>query len=107
MNRIQLSLRAADDPRTLRADDGVPTFVSVFSLHNGTKRGPAGGDPLPITVKASRELAQTVVSELRRGAAFVVAGQLDYYRNPESSRAIYSIWADAITDITQPQSTKP
>ncbi len=107
MNRIQLSLRAADDPRTLREEDGVPTFASVFSLHNAAKRGRADAEALPITVKASRELAQTLAAELRRGVAFVVSGQLDYYRNPETSRTSYSIWADTFTDITQPKETEP
>ena len=34
MNQIKLSLRAADDPRTIKEETGVPTFASVFSLHN-------------------------------------------------------------------------
>jgi hypothetical protein len=34
MNQIRLSLRTADDPRTLKEEAGLPTFASVFSLHN-------------------------------------------------------------------------
>jgi hypothetical protein len=34
MNQIKLSLRTADDPRTIKEEAGLPTFASVFSLHN-------------------------------------------------------------------------
>ena len=39
MNQIKLSLRAADDSRTIKEEGGVPTFATVFSLHNSSKRG--------------------------------------------------------------------
>ena len=39
MNRLKLSLRAADDPRTIKEENGVPTFAFVFSLHNATRKG--------------------------------------------------------------------
>jgi hypothetical protein len=29
MNQLKLSLRAADDPRTIKEENGVPTFASV------------------------------------------------------------------------------
>jgi hypothetical protein len=45
------------------------------------------------------------VSELKKGVAFVVEGQLAYYKNPETNRENYSIWADNFTDITPPKST--
>ena len=41
----------------------------------------------------------------RKGVAFVVEGQLAYYKNPETNRETYSIWADNFTDITPPKST--
>ena len=63
-----------------------------------------GGDT-PITVKASHELAQTLVTELKKGVAFVVEGELAYYKSPETNRETYSIWADNFTDITPPKST--
>ncbi len=44
MNQLKLSLRAADDPRTIKEENGVPTFASVFSLHNATRKR-EGGDP--------------------------------------------------------------
>jgi single-stranded DNA-binding protein len=105
MNQLKLSLRAADDPRTIKEENGVPTFASVFSLHNATRKGREEKEIVPITVKASHELAQTLVSELKKGVAFVVEGQLAYYKNPETNRETYSIWADNFTDITPPKST--
>ena len=103
MNQLKLSLRAADDPRTLKEENGVPTFASVFSLHNATRKG--RDETLPITVKASHELAQTLVSKLKKGVAFVVEGQLAYYKSPETNRDTYSLWAESFTDITSPRST--
>ena len=103
MNQIKLSLRAADDPRIMKEENGVPSFASVFSLHNTTRKGKEG--TVPIVVKAFRELAQTLVNELKKGVAFVVEGQLTYYKNPETNRETYAIWADNLTDITQPKST--
>ena len=103
MNQLKLSLRAADDPRTIKEENGVPTFAFVFSLHNATRKGE---ETVPITVKASHELAQTLVSELKKGVAFVVEGQLAYYKSPETNRETYSIWADNFTDITPPKSTR-
>lgn len=104
MNRIQLSLRAADDPRTIKEDQGTATFASVFALHNGEPKPGKAVETLPITVKASRELAPVIVRQLARGTAFVVSGELAYYRDPDRGRESYSIWADQITDITPPKS---
>ena len=39
MNQLKLSLRAADDPRMIKEENGVPTFASVFSLHNTNRKG--------------------------------------------------------------------
>ena len=103
MNQLRLSLRAADDPRTIKEENGVPTFASVFSLHNATRNGRE--ETVPITVKASDELAPTLVNELKRGVAFVVEGRLAYYKNPETNRESYSIWAESFTEITPPKST--
>ena len=103
MNQLKLSLRAADDPRTIKEENGVPTFASVFALHNVTRNGRE--ETLPITVKASHELAPMLVNELKKGVAFVVEGQLAYYKNPETNRESYSIWADSLTEITLPKST--
>ena len=84
MNQLKLSLRAADDPRTIKEENGVPTFASVFSLHNTNRKGKE--ETFPITVKASHELAQTLVNELKKGVGFVVEGQLAYYKSPETNR---------------------
>ena len=84
MNQLKLSLRAADDPRTIKEENGVPSFASVFSLHNTTRKGRE--ETVPITVKASHELAQTLVNELKKGVGFVVEGQLAYYKSPETNR---------------------
>jgi hypothetical protein len=102
MNHLKLSLRAADDPRIIKEENGIPSFASVFSLHNTSRKGRE--ETVPITVKASHELAQTLVNELEKGVAFVVEGQLAY-KSPETNRETYSIWADNFTDITPPKST--
>ena len=107
MNQIKLSLRAADEPRTIKEDGGVPTFATVFSLHNVIKKGREEKDTLPITVKASHELAPVLVDSLKKGTAFVVEGQLAFYRNPETNREYYSIWADNFTDIIPAKSAEP
>jgi hypothetical protein len=39
MNQIKLSLRAADEPRTIKEEADVPVFASVFALHNVTRSG--------------------------------------------------------------------
>jgi hypothetical protein len=101
MNQIKLNLRAADEPRMIKEEDGVPLFASVFALHNVTKT--AREETIPLTVKASQDLARTLVTELRKGVAFVVEGQLTYFRNSKTN----SILADNITDIAPPKSCKP
>ena len=103
MNQLKLSLRAADDPRTIKEENGVPTFASVFALHNATRNGRE--ETLPITVKASHELAPMLVNELKKGIAFVVEGQLAYYKNPETNRESYSIRAERFAEISAPRST--
>jgi single-stranded DNA-binding protein len=103
MNQIKLSLRAADDPRSIKEEAGLPTFASVFSLHNASNQ--TKGEVIPITVKASNELATTMVAELKKGVAFVVEGKLAYYKNPDTNREAYSIVADRFIDITPPKST--
>ncbi|HEY5814207.1 MAG TPA: hypothetical protein VIT23_16320 [Terrimicrobiaceae bacterium] len=103
MNQIKLSLRAADDPRSIKEEGGLPTFASVFSLHNAPSQ--TKGEVIPITVKAFNELAVTTVAELKRGVAFVVEGRLAYYKNPDTNREAYSIVADRFLDITPPKST--
>ena len=40
-----------------------------------------------------------------KGVAFVVEGQLAYYKNSETNRESYSIWAESLTEITPPKST--
>lgn len=104
MNQIKISLRAADEPRIIREEGGVATFASVFALHNITRKGKEEKETLPLTVKASHELAPVLVNSLKKGTAFVVEGQLAYYRNPDTNRDYYSIWADHFTDITPPKS---
>ena len=39
------------------------------------------------------------------GVAFVVEGQLAYYKNPDTNREVYSILAERFTEITPPKST--
>jgi len=104
MNQIKLTLRAADQPRVIKEENGVPTFASVFAIHNPFTKGRAPETAIPITVKASHELASTLVDSLTKGTAFVVEGQLTYFKNPETNRESYSIRADQFTDITPPKS---
>lgn len=92
-------------PAPSKREAGFPTFASVFSLHNLTSQGRGDKEAIPITVKASNELAKTIVAELKKGVAFVVEGQLAYYKNPDTNRETYSIWAESFTDITPPKST--
>ena len=105
MNQIKLSLRAADSPRTIKEEAGLPAFASVFSLYNAYSQGRGDKEAIPITVKASNELAKTIVGELKKGVAFVVEGQLAYYKNPDTNRETYSVSAESFTDITPPKST--
>jgi single-stranded DNA-binding protein len=101
MNQIKLSLRAADDPRTIKEAAGLPTFASVFSLHNSTS--PTRSEVIPVTVKAFNELAVTAMADLKKGVAFVVEGRLAYYKNPDTNREVYSIVAERFLDITAPK----
>jgi single-stranded DNA-binding protein len=103
MNQIKLSLRAADDPRTIKDEAGLPTFASVFSLHNSASQ--TKSEVIPVTVKAFNELAVTTMAELKKGVAFVVEGRLAYYKNPDTNREVYSIVADRLLEITPPKST--
>ncbi len=105
MNQIKLSLRAADSPRTIKEEAGLPAFASVFSLCNASNQGRGDKEAIPITVKASNELARTMVGELKKGVAFVVEGQLAYYKNPDTNREVYSILAEGFSEITPPKST--
>jgi hypothetical protein len=105
MYQIKLSLRAADDPRTIKEEAGLPTFASVFSLHNVTNQGRGDREAIPLTVKASNELARTIVAELKKDVGFVVEGQLACYKNPDTNRETYSIWVETFTDINPPKST--
>ena len=97
MNQIKLSLRAADDPRSIKEEAGP------LSLHNAPNQTKA--EVIPITVKAFNQSAVTTVAELKKDVAFVVEGRLAYYKNPDTNRESYSIVADRFTDITPPRST--
>ena len=101
MNQIKLSLRAADDSRTIKEEGGVPSLRHGFLPAQLHQRGE--GETLPITVKASHELALTLVRDLKKGTAFVVEGQLSYFKHPDTNRESYSISADDFTDITAPK----
>lgn len=104
MNQIKLSLRAADHPRVVKEEGGVPTFVTVFAIHNPFRKGRSPESAIPITVKASKEQAPMIAEELSKGTGFTVEGQLSYFRNPETRRESFSIWAERILDIVPPKS---
>lgn len=99
MNHIKISLRSADEPRILKTDDGTATFASVFAIHNATRN-----EAIPITVKASGELAPVLADTLPKGTAFVVEGRLSFYKHPDTNRELYSIRAENFSEITPPKS---
>jgi len=67
----------ADEPRSIKGEQGLSTFASVFSLHNAPNQ--TKGEVIPITVKAFDELAVTTVTQLKKGVAFVVEGRFACY----------------------------
>ena len=86
MNHLKLSLRAADDPRTIKEEDGVPIFASVFALHNTTRK--EREETLPITVKASHELAPTLVTELKKGVSLRRGGRVGVLQEPPNEPGV-------------------
>ena len=87
MNHLKLSLRAADDPRTIKEEDGVPIFASVFALHNTTRK--EREETLPITVKASHELlAPTLVTELKKGVSLRRGGRVGVLQEPRNEPGV-------------------
>lgn len=99
MNQIKLSVRCGDDPRIIREENGVPTFVTVFAIHNPSRKNQRAETTLPINVKAFDALAVELSEKLTKGAAFVVEGELTYFRHPETRRESYSIRADQLSEI--------
>lgn len=107
MNKIQLSLRAASDPKIHNHEQEEPTFVSVFALHNITKKNGANTDhTIPVTAKFYKTLAARAAKEIKKGYAFVVEGKLSYYKNPETDKESYSILVDQFSDVQMPHSSK-
>jgi hypothetical protein len=102
MNYIKLSLRSADEPRILKTENNTATFASVFAIHNASRN-----EAIPISVKASRDLAPVLVDSLAKGTAFVVEGKLSFYKHPDTSREHYSILAENFSEITPPKSQNP
>jgi len=108
MNNIQLSLRAATDPKILNQEQDEPTFVSVFALHNLIKKNGANTDhTIPVTAKFYNSLAARAAKEIKIGYAFVVEGKLSYYKNPKTEKESYSIIVDEFDDVQMPRSSKP
>ncbi len=101
VNQITISLRSAEDPRPINEDNGKVTFASVFAIHNGVRQGKT--ETLPIVVRATRDLARLLVDSLTKGTAFIVEGQLCYYKHPDTGRERYSIFAEKVTDIIPPK----
>ena len=103
MNQLKLSLRAADDPRTIKAENGLPVFASVFSLHNAIRNGRE--EALPITVKASHELAQTSRQRSEKGSGLRRGGSTCRPQERRNEPETYSVWAEKFSEITRPTST--
>jgi hypothetical protein len=101
INQIVISLRSAEDPRPIKEEAGKVTFASVFAIHNAVRQGKA--EALPIVVRATRDMARFLVNSLAKGTAFIVEGQLCYYKHPDTGRERYSIFAEKITEITPPK----
>ena len=68
-SRACLVFSAADDWRAIKEEDGVPTFASVFSLHNTTRK--IGGN-VPISVHCLGKRAP---------------GEKNFNRSPNNSEA--------------------
>jgi hypothetical protein len=108
MNKIQLSLRAATDPKIHNHEQEEPTFVSVFALHNLTKKNGANTDhTIPVTAKFYNALAARAAKEIKLGYAFIAEGKLSYYKNPNTEKESYSIIVDQFDDVQMPRSSKP
>ena len=75
----------------------------LFTSSRSGRAGRVPTIPTPITVKASYELALTLVTELKKGVSFVVEGQLAYYKSPETNQESYSIWADSFSEMSLPK----
>ena len=100
-NKIELTCRAAKDPIVLKEEAGKPVFTSIFCLHN---RPTASGEhTMPITIKARAELAPLMIEHLKCGYQFITIGRLEYWKNSKTNRETYSILAEDIQKITQPQ----
>jgi single-stranded DNA-binding protein len=107
-NKIQLSLRAATDPKVHNQEEDEPTFVSVFALHNLTKKnGDSTEHTIPVTAKFFKSLAARAAQEIKIGYAFAVEGRLSYYKNPTTEKESYSIIVDEFDNVQMPRSTKP
>lgn len=108
MNNIQLSLRAATDPKIHNHEQDEPTFVSVFALHNLVKKnGDSTEHTIPVTAKFFKSLAARAAEEIKIGYAFMVEGRLSYYKNPKTEKESYSIIVDEFNDVQMPRSNKP
>ena len=101
INQITLSLRSAEDPRPIKEENGKVTFASVFAIHNAMRLGKT--ETVPIVVRATRDTARLLVDSLAKGTAFIVEGQLCYYKHPDTGRERYSIFAEKLTGITPPK----
>jgi hypothetical protein len=101
INKIELTVRAGDNPAVKKEEEGKPVFVTVFCLHNKIV-----GEKIltiPITVKASKDLAAVLIQHVKKGYRFVVRGRLDYWKNSENNRDNYSIYAENIEEICPPK----
>ena len=103
INQIELTCRAAEDPVIRKAIEGTPDFVTIFCLHNRYSKSGENVTTIPIVAKANRELSSVINLNIKKGYRFNVSGRLDYWKNPESNRENYSIWADTIEEITAPK----
>jgi hypothetical protein len=101
INEIELTVRAGDNPVVRKEEEGTPVFVTVFCLHNKI-----AGDKIitiPITVKASKHLAEALIQHVKKGYRFLVRGRLDYWKTSENNRDKYSIFAENIEEICPPK----
>ena len=88
MNQLKLSLRAADDPRTIKEENGVPS--SPPSSRSTTQPGRAGRRR-PHHGQGVSRTRKTLVNELKKGVAFVVEGQLAYYKSPKRTGDLFDL----------------
>ena len=104
MNKLTITLRAASDPEIRDVIEENPTFVTVFSIHNTTKRnGEQTHHTMPLVAKFHRNLAKQAIEQLGKGCSFLAEGKLSYYKDKDSGKEYYSLIVEQFSDVQLPK----